>query len=88
MTKLASRARPDPSNLLEWTLEVIAMRLIGLILALGAITWAMYQLSGGDNAETAIPVGHQQALQKAGGVEKNLMDATQKKMEDLENQQY
>ena len=64
------------------------MRLIGLILALGAITWVMFQLSGGDNAETAIPVGHQKALQKAGGVEQNLMDATQKKMDELEDQQY
>ena len=64
------------------------MRLIGLILALGAITWLMYQVSGGGNAETAIPEGHQQALEKAGGVEQTLMDATQKKMDDLENQQY
>jgi hypothetical protein len=64
------------------------MRLIGLILALGAMTWVMYQLSGGDNAETAIPVGHQKALEKAGRVEQDLMEATQKKMDDLEDQQY
>ena len=64
------------------------MRLIGLILSLGAITWVLYQVSGGDDAETVIPEGHQRALEKAGGVEQNLMDATQKKMEDLEDQQY
>lgn len=64
------------------------MRLIGLILALGAMTWVMYQVAGGDDAETAIPVGHQKALEKAGGVEQKLMDATKDKMEDLENQQY
>ena len=64
------------------------MRLIGLIVTLGAITWVMYQLSGGDEAETAIPVGHQQALEKAGGVEQKLMDATKEKMEALEEKQY
>lgn len=64
------------------------MRLIGLIIALGAMTWVMYQLSGGDRAETAIPVGHQQALEKAGGVEKNLMEATRKKLDNLEARQH
>ncbi len=64
------------------------MRLIGLILALGAITWVMYQASGGGDAETVIPEGHQQALQKAGGLEQSLQDATQKKMQEMEEEQY
>ena len=63
------------------------MRLIGLILSLGLITWVMYQASGGSEAETAIPVGHQQALDKAKGVEQTMMDATQKKMQKLEESQ-
>ena len=63
------------------------MRLIGLILSLGLITWVLYQASGGGEAETAIPVGHQQALDKAKGVEQALMDATQKNMQELEKNQ-
>ena len=63
------------------------MRLIGLILSLGLVTWVMYQASGGGEAETAIPVGHQQALDKAKNVEQTLMDATQKNMQELENSQ-
>ncbi len=64
------------------------MRLIGLILSLGAITWVMLQISGGDDAETVVPEGHRKALEKAGGVEQSLMDATQKKMQDLEDEEY
>jgi preprotein translocase subunit SecG len=60
------------------------MRLIGLILSLGLVAWVLYQASGGDEAETAIPVGHQQALDKAKGVEQALMDATQKNLQELE----
>ena len=63
------------------------MRLIGLILSLGAIVWVLYQASGGDEAETVIPVGHQQALDKAKGVEQALMDATQKRMQEMEKHQ-
>ena len=63
------------------------MRLIGLILSLGAITWVLYQASGGGEAETAIPQGHQQALDKANNVEQTLMDASQKKIQALEENQ-
>ncbi len=62
------------------------MRFIGLILALGAIAWVLYQASGGDGAETVLSEGHQQALQKAEGVEETVMDATQKKIDALEAQ--
>ena len=64
------------------------MRLLGLILALAAITWVLYQASGGGDAPTAIPEGHQQALQKAQGVEQELMETTKKKMQEMEDQQY
>lgn len=64
------------------------MRLIGLILALGAITWVLYQAAGGgEEKETMIPEGHQQALDRAKGVEQALMDATQKNMQELEQKQ-
>ncbi len=62
------------------------MRFIGLILALGAIAWVLYQASGGEDAETVLSEGHQQALEKAEGVEETVMDATQKRMEALEEQ--
>ena len=62
------------------------MRFIGLILALGAIAWVLYQASGGDHSETVLSEGHQQALEKAEGVEETVMDATQKRMEALEGQ--
>jgi len=64
------------------------MRLIGLILSLAAITWVLYQVSGGDNAETVIPEGHREALRKAEGVEQTVMDAAQKQREALEEQKY
>jgi hypothetical protein len=60
------------------------MRLIGLILSLGAITWVLYQASGGSNAETAIPEGHLQALGKAQSVEQTMMDASKRHMQELE----
>jgi len=63
------------------------MRLLGLILALAAITWVLYQASGGGEAETMIPVGHQEALEKAQGVEQELMETTKNKMQEMEDQQ-
>jgi hypothetical protein len=63
------------------------MRLIGLILSLGAITWVLYQAAGGGEAETMIPEGHQQALDKANGLEQALMEATQKKRQAMEEAQ-
>ncbi len=62
------------------------MRFIGLILALGAIAWVLYQASGGGDSETVLSEGHQQALEKAEGVEETVMDATQKKIDALEAQ--
>jgi hypothetical protein len=60
------------------------MRLIGLILALGAIGWVLYQAAGGGEAETAIPVEYQKSLDKANDVEQALQDATQKRMQEMD----
>ena len=56
------------------------MRLIGLVLSLAAIVWALYQLAGGDDAETVIPVEHQRALDTARGLEQSMQDTTNKSM--------
>ena len=60
------------------------MRLIGPILSVGAITWGVDLVSGGDNAGTAVPEGHQGALRKAEELGQTLVESTQKKMQDLE----
>ncbi len=60
------------------------MRLLGIVLALGAIAWVLYQAAGGGKAETAIPATFQQDIGKAKNVEQSLQDAAQKSMEDAE----
>jgi hypothetical protein len=60
------------------------MRLLGLILALGAICWVLYQAAGGGKAETAIPVEYQKDVNTAKGVEQTMQDASKKAMEDAE----
>jgi len=60
------------------------MRLIGLVLSLAAIVWVLYQLSGGDDTETIIPVEHQRALDTAKGLEQSMQDAAKKSMEEAE----
>jgi len=60
------------------------MRLIGLILALGAICWVLYQAAGGGEAETVIPAEYQKSLNTAKGVEQSMQDAAKKSMEDAE----
>ena len=51
------------------------MRYIGLILALGAICWVLYQAAGGGEAETVITAEQQQSLDKAKGMEDALQEA-------------
>ncbi len=63
------------------------MRLIGLILALGAIMWVMYQAAGGDDAETMVPVEYQKSVEKAKSVEQTLQDAAQRQLQELDNAQ-
>lgn len=60
------------------------MRLLGLILALVAICWVLYQASGGGKAETAIPVEYQKSIVKANNVGQTMDDAARKAMEDAE----
>ncbi|MEZ5502152.1 MAG: hypothetical protein R3E50_05675 [Halioglobus sp.] len=63
------------------------MRLIGIILALGAIAWVLYQAAGGGEAETAIPAEYQQSLDKAKSVEQSLQDAASKNLQELDKQE-
>jgi hypothetical protein len=61
------------------------MRILGMILALGAISWVLYQAAGGGEAESVIPAEHQKSLNQAKDVEQALKDASKKSMEDAEN---
>jgi len=60
------------------------MRLIGMILALGAIVWVMLQAAGGGDAETVIPESHQQSINKAQNLEQSMQEAVDEKMRKLE----
>ena len=60
------------------------MRILGLILSLGAIVWVLYQSAGGGDAETAIPEPYQKSLETAKGVELGMQEALEKKMEEAE----
>lgn len=62
------------------------MRLIGLVLALGAIVWVMLQAAGGGDAETVIPESYQQSLNKAQGLEQSMQDTVEEKMRGLEEE--
>lgn len=62
------------------------MRLIGLVLSLALIMWVLFKSSGGDNSEGVIPEGYKQSMEKAEGVEQSLQDATQLRMQELEQQ--
>ena len=60
------------------------MRYIGLILALGAVCWVLYQAAGGGKAETVIPAELQKSVKTAKGVEQTMQDAAKKSMEEAE----
>ncbi len=60
------------------------MRYIGLILALGAVCWVLYQAAGGGEAETIIPAEFQKSVKTAQGVEQTMQDAAKKSMEEAE----
>lgn len=60
------------------------MRLIGMILALGAIVWVLMRATDGGDAETVIPAGYQQSLEKAEGLEQSVQDAANVRMRELE----
>jgi len=60
------------------------MRLIGMILALGAIGWVLYQASGGKEGDGAIPESYQQSLKKAEGVEQTVQEAAQLRLQEMD----
>jgi hypothetical protein len=62
------------------------MRLIGMVLALGAIVWVMLQATGGGDAETVIPESYQQSINKAQDLEQSMQDAANEKMRALEEE--
>ena len=60
------------------------MRLISMIISLGAIMWVLFQMSGGDDTEGIIPQEHIQSMDKATGVEQTVQDAAQRRLKDLD----
>lgn len=60
------------------------MRLISLIISLGAIMWVLYQMSGGDDAEGIISQEHIQSMDKAKSVEQTMQDAAQQRLKDID----
>ena len=60
------------------------MRFIGLILALGAISWTLYQMADGGESETAVPAEYQKSLDTAKDLEQAMKDASQRSMEKAE----
>ena len=61
------------------------MRLLGMILALGAIGWVLYNASGGGEADSIIPESYQQSLDKAQGVESMVNDAAAKRLDSVDD---
>ncbi|WP_133300550.1 hypothetical protein [Seongchinamella sediminis] len=62
------------------------MRLLGMILALGAIGWILYNASGGGEAESIIPESYQQSLDKARGVQGMVNDSAEQRRQSLEDE--
>ena len=61
------------------------MRLLGMILALGAIGWLLYSNAGGDEADSVIPESYQQSLEKAQGLESMVQDAAEQRLDSTDN---
>ncbi|MGB1140524.1 MAG: hypothetical protein ACPG1A_06455 [Halioglobus sp.] len=64
------------------------MRMISLVLALGAIVWVMMQVTGGGNNDTVVSEGHQQALKKAESLEETLQQDLQDNLRAAEEREY
>lgn len=62
------------------------MRLLGMILALGAIGWVLYNASGGGEAESIIPESYQQSLDKAKGVQSMVNDSAEQRLQSLDDE--
>ncbi|CAA0116387.1 Uncharacterised protein [Halioglobus japonicus] len=61
------------------------MRILGLVLALGAISWALYQMAGNGEEGSVITAEHQKSLDKAKQLEQAMKDASQRSMQDADN---
>ena len=59
------------------------MRLLGMLLALSAIGWVLYNASGSGESDTIIPESYQQSLDKAQGVEEMVKDAAEQRLDSL-----
>lgn len=62
------------------------MRVLGMILSLGAILWVMYQAAGGGEAETVITPTQQESIERAKGVEDSMQEALNQRMGEAEAQ--
>ena len=62
------------------------MRLLGMILALGAIGWVLYQAAGGSRSDGVVPEGYQQSMEKARGVEQTVQEAAQLRMPETDRE--
>ena len=60
------------------------MRLLGMLLALGAIGWLLYTASGGGESDTVIPESYQQSLDKAEATEKMVNDSVDERLKELD----
>ncbi|MFN2168674.1 MAG: hypothetical protein ACK2U9_20770 [Anaerolineae bacterium] len=60
------------------------MRLLGMLLALGAIAWLLYTAAGGEDAETVIPESYQQSMDKARGVEDMVNEQANKQLQAVD----
>jgi len=61
------------------------MRLLGMLLALGAMGWVLYNASGSGESDTIIPESYQQSLDKSQGVEEMVKDAAEQRLDSLED---
>ena len=60
------------------------MRLLSMIISLGAIMWVLFQMAGGDDADGIIPEEHIQSMEKAKSVEQTVQDAAAQRLKDID----
>jgi hypothetical protein len=61
------------------------MRLIIVLLALGAIGWMFLQASGPEQGDGALPAGYQDSLEKARDLEQSVQDAADNRLQNLDS---
>ena len=60
------------------------MRLLSMVISLGAVMWVLFQMAGGDDADGIIPQEQLQSMEKAKGVEQTVQDAAQQRLKDID----